>query len=158
MKTSKKILDNEIVAIEDKAKLDDLLCFALYSTSLTMSKVYKPLLTKLKITYPQYVVLLALWEKDDVMVSELGNRVFLDSGTLTPLLKRLETLGLVKRTRATEDERRVLIKLTTKGQDLQKQTSKVRESIQNAVQCTAEEAKKLASNLQKLRKALLVSS
>ena len=157
MKTSKQLLDNENAAL-NQARLDDHLCFALYSASLTMSKVYKPLLTKLKITYPQYVVLLALWEKDNVMVSELGNRVFLDSGTLTPLLKRLETLGLVKRTRAIEDERRVLIKLTPKGKDLQKQTSKVREGIQNAVKCTAEEAKKLTNDLQNLRKVLLSST
>src|SRR4051794_22847880 len=80
--------------------LDNQLCFALYSTSLTMTKVYKPLLDKLGVTYSQYVVLLALWERDEVMVSELGERVYLDSGTLTPLLKRLELLGLIRRNRS----------------------------------------------------------
>ena len=81
--------------------LDNQLCFALYSTSLAMTKLYKPLLEALGLTYPQYLVLLVLWEQDGLTVSELGERLFLDSGTLTPLLKRLESSGLVSRQRAT---------------------------------------------------------
>ena len=87
--------------------LDNQLCFALYSTSLAMTKVYKPLLDELGLTYPQYLAMLVLWERDGLMVSELGERLFLDSGTLTPLLKRLEGAGLVARIRDVADERRV---------------------------------------------------
>ncbi len=137
--------------------LDNQLCFALYSTSLTMTKVYKPLLDKLGVTYSQYVVLLALWERDEVMVSELGERVYLDSGTLTPLLKRLELLGLIRRNRSSEDERRVLVSLTAKGRALQAQTDEVTAGLVRAVQCSAEEVKLLTRRLQKLR-ALLSKS
>ena len=92
--------------------LDNQLCFALYSTSLAMTKLYKPLLEELGLTYPQYLVMLVLWEQDDVAVSELGSRLYLDSGTLTPLLKRMEAAGLLARSRSAEDERRVNIALT----------------------------------------------
>jgi DNA-binding MarR family transcriptional regulator len=84
--------------------LDNQLCFALYSTSLAMTKLYKPLLETLGLTYPQYLVMLVLWERDGLMVSELGERLFLDSGTLTPLLKRLESYGLIARIRDVQDE------------------------------------------------------
>src|SRR5689334_3586565 len=92
--------------------LDNQVCFALYSASLAMTKLYKPLLDELGLTYPQYLVMLVLWEGDGLMVSELGQRLSLDSGTLTPLLKRLETSGLITRIRAVEDERRVHVTLT----------------------------------------------
>src|SRR5215212_4007928 len=92
--------------------LDNQLCFALYSASLAMTKLYKPLLDELGLTYPQYLAMLVLWEQDGLMVSDLGERLSLDSGTLTPLLKRLESAGLIARIRAVEDERRVLITLT----------------------------------------------
>src|SRR3954463_1874064 len=92
--------------------LDNQLCFALYSASLAMTKLYKPLLDELGLTYPQYLVMLVLWEGDGRTVSELGERLSLDSGTLTPLLKRLEAAQLVSRIRDTEDERRVHIMLT----------------------------------------------
>jgi DNA-binding MarR family transcriptional regulator len=98
--------------------LDNQLCFALYSASLAMTKLYKPLLDELGLTYPQYLVMLVLWEGDGLMVSELGQRLYLDSGTLTPLLKRLESAGLVSRMRAAEDERRVHIHLTAAGRTL----------------------------------------
>ena len=87
--------------------LDNQLCFALYSASLAMTRLYKPLLDELGLTYPQYLAMLVLWEQDGVMVSELGDRLSLDSGTLTPLLKRLEAGGLVSRIRDVQDERRV---------------------------------------------------
>src|SRR5256885_12152698 len=88
-------------------RLDNQLCFALYSASLAMTKLYKPLLDELGLTYPQYLVMLALWEQDGLAVSGLGERLSLDSGTLTPLLKRLEAAGLISRLRDVEDERRV---------------------------------------------------
>ena len=84
-------------------QLDHQLCFALYSTSLAMTKLYKPLLSELGLTYPQYLALLALWEHDGQRVSDLGARLFLDSGTLTPLLKRMEAAALVRRERSSED-------------------------------------------------------
>jgi DNA-binding transcriptional ArsR family regulator len=95
--------------------LDNQLCFALYSASLAMTKLYKPLLDELGLTYPQYLAMLVLWERDGLMVSELGERLSLDSGTLTPLLKRLEAAGLVARIRDVQDERRVHITLTPAG-------------------------------------------
>src|SRR6202167_2586758 len=89
--------------------LDNQLCFAIYSTAHAFNRVYKPLLDRLGLTYPQYLVMLVLWERDGVSVKEIGERLFLDSGTLTPLLKRLAQAGLIKPPRSTEDERQVLI-------------------------------------------------
>jgi len=99
--------------------LDHQLCFALYSASLAMTKAYKPLLAPLGLTYPQYLVMLVLWEGDGVTVSHVGERLSLDSGTLTPLLKRLQALGLLQRLRDAADERRVLLQLTPGGGELQ---------------------------------------
>ena len=98
--------------------LDEQMCFALYSTSLAMTKLYRPLLVPLKLTYPQYLVLIALWQADYQTVSELGAKLFLDSGTLTPLLKRLEALAYIERARDTVDERRVVVCLTAAGNAL----------------------------------------
>src|SRR3954462_5510942 len=98
--------------------LDNQLCFALYSASLAMTKLYKPLLDELGLTYPQYLVMLVLWERDGLTVSQLGERLALDSGTLTPLLKRLEAAELVQRLRDATDERRVLLQLTAAGRAL----------------------------------------
>src|SRR5213080_1501934 len=99
-------------------RLDNQLCFAVYSTAHAFNRVYKPLLDRLGLTYPQYLVMLVLWEEDGLPVKEFGERLFLDSGTLTPLLKRMETAGLVKRTRSTEDERQVIVALTAQGEAL----------------------------------------
>src|SRR4051812_17354903 len=101
--------------------LDKQLCFALYSASLAMTKVYKPLLAPLGLTYPQYLVMLALWEDDAQSVSALGDRLALDSGTLTPLLKRLEAQGRLSRDRDADDERRVIVRLTLGGRQLKLQ-------------------------------------
>src|ERR1700742_4704581 len=95
--------------------LSNQICFAVYSTAHAFNRVYKPLLDRLKLTYPQYLVMLVLWERDGLSVKEIGERLFLDSGTLTPLLKRMEAAELLKRSRSTEDERQVLIALTQKG-------------------------------------------
>ena len=94
---------------DDVLALDHQLCFALYSASLAMTKLYKPLLDELGLTYPQYLAMLALWEADGVSVSALGERLRLDSGTLTPLLKRLEAADLITRTRDASDERRLVV-------------------------------------------------
>src|SRR6202049_3087724 len=98
--------------------LDNQICFAIYSTAHAFNRVYKPLLDRLGLTYPQYLVMLVLWERDGVPVKDIGERLFLDSGTLTPLLKRMEAAHLLKRTRSAEDERQVLISLTSQGQAL----------------------------------------
>jgi DNA-binding MarR family transcriptional regulator len=99
--------------------LDNQLCFSLYAASLAMTKVYKPLLDALGLTYPQYLVMLVLWESDGHTVSALGERLSLDSGTLTPLLKRMEAAGWLVRQRSSEDERRVHVALTPSGRTLQ---------------------------------------
>jgi DNA-binding MarR family transcriptional regulator len=131
--------------------LDNQLCFAVYSASLAMTKLYKPLLEKLKLTYPQYLVMLVLWERDGLMVSELGERLSLDSGTLTPLLKRLEAGGLVARIRDVADERRVHVSLTTAGRRLKARAGSVPACLMAATQCSVEELIELTQQLQRLR-------
>lgn len=135
--------------------LDNQFCFALYSTSLAMTRLYKPLLDELGITYPQYLALLVLWERDGLSVSALGERLLLDSGTLTPLLKRLEASGLVSRLRAVEDERRVHITLTPAGRTLKAQAAKIPGCIMNATQCTIPELLALTQQMQALRQQLV---
>lgn len=105
--------------------LDNQLCFSLYAASLAMTKLYKPLLDALGLTYPQYLVMLVLWERDGLSVSALGERLSLDSGTLTPLLKRMEAAGLLLRQRSSEDERRVHVFLSPVGQQLQTQAAHI---------------------------------
>lgn len=100
---------------EDKLKLDNQLCFAVYVASKEIIKQYKPFLDPLGLTYTQYITLLALWEKSDISVKELGQRLFLDSGTLTPLLKKLEAMNLIERVRSSDDERLIIVSLTKKG-------------------------------------------
>ena len=136
-------------------QLDNQLCFALYSTSLAMTKVYKPLLDELGLTYPQYLAMLVLWEKDGLMVSELGEKLYLDSGTLTPLLKRLESSGLISRIRAVEDERRVHITLTAAGRKLKARAAKIPGCILSASQCSIPELMSLTQQVQALRRQLV---
>ncbi|MEP6720618.1 MAG: MarR family transcriptional regulator [Variovorax sp.] len=136
---------------DDQLKLDNQLCFAVYSASLAMTRLYKPLLEKLNLTYPQYLVMLALWERDGLMVSELGTQLSLDSGTLTPLLKRLETNGLVSRLRDVADERRVHITLTPAGRKLKAQAASVPGCLLAASQCSISELRGLTRQLQALR-------
>ncbi len=109
----------------DLLALDNQLCFALYSASLAMTKSYKPLLDRLGLTYPQYLVMLVLWEQDDVLVKEIGERLYLDSGTLTPLLKRLEASALIVRTRDQADERQVRVTLSANGKALRQKAREI---------------------------------
>ena len=139
---------------EDPLVLDNQLCFALYSASLQMTKLYKPLLDKIGLTYPQYVTMLSLWETDGVTVGALGERLFLDSGTLTPLLKRLEAAGLVTRTRNADDERQVLIRLTAKGRGLKQKAQCIPQEIGAKGGLTVQEFLTLRKTLKKLRAAL----
>ena len=132
-------------------KLDNQLCFAVYSASLAMTRLYKPQLDKLGLTYPQYLVMLALWEEDGLMVSALGERLSLDSGTLTPLLKRLEANGLVARVRDVADERRVHITLTAAGRRLKGRAAGVPACLLAASKCSIDELVTLTRQLQSLR-------
>jgi DNA-binding MarR family transcriptional regulator len=134
--------------------LDNQLCFALYSASLAMTKLYKPLLDELGLTYPQYLAMLALWERDGLMVSELGERLFLDSGTLTPLLKRLEAAGLVARIRDVQDERRVHVSLTAAGRRLKARAHRIPACILEASQCSIPELVQLTRQVRSLRERL----
>ncbi|MCY7317294.1 MAG: MarR family transcriptional regulator [Ramlibacter sp.] len=135
-------------------ELDNQLCFALYSASLAMTKLYKPLLAELGLTYPQYLVMLVLWERDGLMVSELGERLSLDSGTLTPLLKRMEAAGSIVRIRALDDERRVHITLTAVGRKLKARAAAIPACIVDAAQCPASELISLTRQVQALRQRL----
>ena len=135
--------------------LDNQLCFALYSASLAMTKLYKPLLDTLGLTYPQYLVMLALWERDGLTVSELGERLFLDSGTLTPLLKRLESAGLLVRLRDVQDERRVRITLTGQGRALRDGAQPIPHCVLARTQCTPADIGALTAQLHALRDRLV---
>jgi DNA-binding MarR family transcriptional regulator len=139
----------------DWQRLDRQLCFALYSTSLAMTKLYKPLLEPLGLTYPQYLVLLALWERDGRGVGELGEQLFLDSGTLTPLLKRLQAVGLIERERASDDERRVLVWLSPEGRALKRRAQAVPRQLAEASGCSAAELESFTQRLQQLRTEVL---
>lgn len=145
---------NTVQAANPALLLENQLCFALYSTSLAMTKLYKPLLAALGLTYPQYLVMLVLWEHDGVSVSSLGERLFLDSGTLTPLLKRMEAAGLLVRTRAKHDERRVQIALTPAGQQLKVQAGSVPGCVVSAAHCPVSELMTLTRQVQALRSQL----
>lgn len=134
--------------------LDNQLCFALYSASLAMTKLYKPLLDPLGLTYPQYLVLLCLWESDGPSVSELGARLQLDSGTLTPLLKRMETAGWVVRERSAADERRVHVSLTPAGHTLKTRATAIPGCVLEAAQCSVGEIIDLTRRVQTLRDRL----
>ena len=134
--------------------LGNQLCFAIYSTAHAFNRFYKPLLDRLGLTYPQYLVMLVLWEQDGVAVKEIGERLYLDSGTLTPLLKRLEAAGFVKRTRSTEDERQVLVALTPQGQALKEKARTVPQSILAASECSVAELVALKSEIVTLRDRL----
>ncbi|MEO0003478.1 MAG: hypothetical protein RLZZ22_1170 [Pseudomonadota bacterium] len=134
--------------------LDQQLCFALHSASLAMTRVYQPQLEALGLTYPQYLVMLVLWERDGLSVSELGARLFLDSGTLTPLLKRLEAASLLDRSRDRADERRVVIRLTAAGRALKARAASVPGCVFAATQCGLEQITELTRQLKQLRERL----
>ena len=137
--------------------LDQQLCFALYSASLAMTKRYRPLLDALGLTYPQYLVMLVLWERDGQGVGELGERLSLDSGTLTPLLRRLEEAGLLERRRSRDDERRVTVVLSAAGQALKARAGEIPRQIAASTGCSLDELAALRGQLARLRAALLQS-
>ena len=150
MSTNKPVL-----AADPALLLDNQLCFALYSASLAMTKLYKSLLESLGLTYTQYLVLLVLWEHETLTVSELGERLYLDSGTLTPLLKRMEAAMLLQRTRSAQDERRVLITLTAAGRKLKSRAAKIPACVVQATACPLPELVGLTRQIQLLRAQLV---
>jgi MarR family transcriptional regulator, organic hydroperoxide resistance regulator len=135
--------------------LGEQLCFALYSTMAAMNKVYRKVLRELGVTYPQYLVLLVLWERDGLMVSEIGERLFLDSATLTPLLKRMEALDLLRRARAKDDERQVIVSLTARGLASKRRAAAVSGGVFFATECTPDELASIRDQLLVLRARLL---
>lgn len=135
--------------------LDEQFCFALYSAGLAMNKVYRKLLKGLGVTYLQYLVLMILWENDEVTVSDIGARLFLDSATLTPLLKRMETSGLISRSRSSQDERQVVIALTGKGRSMQDKANEIGTSVFCATACSLDELIAMKKQLENLRASLL---
>ncbi len=135
-------------------QLDNQLCFALYSASLAMTKLYKPQLDALGLTYPQYLVMMVLWEHGAVSVSGLGEHLFLDSGTLTPLLKRMEAAGWLQRSRSTEDERKVLVAPTPAGRKLKSRAARVPACMLRATGCSLPEVVALTQQVRELRARL----
>lgn len=114
---------------DELLKLDNQLCFVLYAASRAVTQTYRPLLDGLDLTYPQYLVMLVLWERDGLTVNEIGDRLRLDSGTLTPLLKKLEARGFLNRSRDKDDERRVIISLLPEGMKLKKKAAGIPEML-----------------------------
>ncbi len=140
--------------MKDELKLDTFLCFALYTASHAMNRVYKPLLEALDITYPQFLVLVTLWEKDGQTVGSIGEKLFLESSTLTPLLKRLEAAGYLRRERSRQDERQVIIRLTDQGRDLKGKAETIPGNIVAATGCSSEEVQRLRREVGELRDTL----
>jgi DNA-binding MarR family transcriptional regulator len=138
----------------DGPKLDDFLCFAVYAAGHAFNRVYKPLLDELGLTYPQYLVMTALWEKDDQTVGALGDQLSLEYSTLTPLLKRLEGMGLVSRRRDPEDERQVRVRLTAQGEALQRSASGLPSCIQEASGLSEPDLDRLKDDIARLRASL----
>ena len=139
----------------DPLKLRDFLCFAVYSTNHAFNRVYKPMLDRLGLTYPQYVVMVALWEAGDLTVGQIGERVLLETNTLTPLLKRMEAAGLVKRVRDVQDERQVRVHLTGKGHELREKASVIPKEMGICLERDAETIDRLTGELIDLRNGLL---
>ncbi|MFD1810651.1 MarR family winged helix-turn-helix transcriptional regulator [Rhodococcus gannanensis] len=134
--------------------LDNQLCFALYAASRAMTATYRPMLDELGLTYPQYLVMLTLWERDGRGVREIGDALDLDSGTLSPLLKRMEALGIIERRRQSDDERRVLIHLTEPGRDLRESARDIPRHLASCAAMPPDELLALRSTLKELTNAL----
>lgn len=145
---------------EDPTRIapQDMLCFDVYAANLAFGRVYKPLLDPFGLTYPQYLVLLILWAEDGKIVGQIGAELGLESSTLTPLLKRLEVAGFVKRCRDTQDERRVRVNLTDTGRRLRDKTSAVPACVTQATGLDMTEMRDLQAKMRRLRRALQQSA
>jgi DNA-binding MarR family transcriptional regulator len=135
-------------------RLNEFLCFAVYSANHAFNRVYQPLLRKLGLTYPQFITMIVLWAEDELTVGELGNRLFLQSNTLTPMLKRLEALAYIERRRDETDERQVRIKLTTKGRKLQAKASEIIACVRSATGLKNTQMPRLMRDITTLRRSL----
>ena len=131
----------------DKLKLENQLCFPLYAASRKVVGSYTPFLKKLGITYTQYIVFMVLWEKDNLTVGEIGGKLFLDNGTLSPVLKKMEAKGFIERTRSKEDERVVRISLTDEGRDMRERAVDVPDMVSGCIHITREDAQALYTAL-----------
>ncbi|WP_160005248.1 MarR family winged helix-turn-helix transcriptional regulator [Rhizobium sp. 18055] len=136
---------------EEEKRLERQLCFAVYSTAHAFTRAYKPILDKVGLTYPQYLVMLVLWEKAALPVKSIGEQLDLDSGTLSPLLKRLEQNGLITRTRDPNDERQVIVSLTANGEAMRGEVDTIMAAIGQSAGCTLEEMATIREMLQGLR-------
>lgn len=143
---------------KDVARLGDFMCFAIYSTNLAYSRVYKPVLEKLGLTYPQYVTIICLWEEDNQTVKGLSEKLFLEPSTMTPMLKRLEAMGYVHRARDSEDERSVRVSLTEAGRKLREDALAFREVTAKASGLAPEEFRVLQKAIVNLRTNLVNAS
>jgi MarR family transcriptional regulator, organic hydroperoxide resistance regulator len=135
-------------------ELQEFLCFSVYAASHAFNRVYQPLLSKIGLTYPQFIALVLLWEQDGQMVGELGQKLFLQSNTLTPMLKRLEALGFIKRSRDSADERQVRISLTESGRELRIRASDIVRSVREATGLPGKQFQELRAGVDALRNAL----
>lgn len=139
---------------DELLKLDNQLCFAFYVCSKEIIKKYRPLLSPLGLTYTGYIAMLALWEKDDITVKELGKRLYLDSGTLTPLLKKLQSLGYINRLRSESNERNVYVTLTHEGRELKKEAAQVPIKLASSLGCGLENAGQILEQLRQIMKLI----
>lgn len=143
---------------KNAARLGDFMCFAIYSTNLAYSRVYKPVLEQLGLTYPQYVTIICLWEEDRQTVKGLSEKLFLEPSTMTPMLKRLEAMGYVRRERDTEDERSVRVSLTDTGRALREKAFDYRDITARAAGLTPEEFRILQKAVVRLRSNLMAAA
>ena len=134
----------------EQLKLENQLCFPLYAAAKEVVRKYKPYLDELDLTYTQYITMMVLWEKESMNVKELGSKLYLDSGTLTPLLKKLEAKGYITRCRCKEDERNLIIQITKKGEDLKEKAANIPENMKEWVNISSEEVKVMYHALYKL--------
>jgi DNA-binding MarR family transcriptional regulator len=148
--TDAVIHDSAFPDSEDMLLLDRQVCFPLYAASNLLNRLYRPVLAQFNLTYPQYLVMLVLWEQSPVSVGDLGGKLFLDSGTLTPLLKRLEVNGMVNRQRDPADERRVLIYLTEQGQQLKQRAAVIPQTLGNSLNLSVEQIEQLRTQVQQI--------
>lgn len=154
-KQPSKQMSKKTGADKEAARLGDFMCFAVYSTNLAYSRVYKPVLEQLGLTYPQYVTIICLWEEDGQTVKALSEKLFLEPSTMTPMLKRLEAMGYVNRERDSEDERSVLVSLTDAGRELREKAFDYREVTAKAAGLAPEEFRVLQKAIVNLRTNLM---
>lgn len=152
VRTSVQEMRGRLKMSDNVIKLEDQVCFSIYACSREITRLYRPMLEQMGLTYPQYLVLLVLWEKQECTVKDLGELLYLDSGTLTPLLKRMQESGLVTRQRSPEDERKVLIRLTETGYSLKEKVKEIPAILSRKCGIDKEELDSIREDFYKLLK------